>query len=108
MAASLSSARDGVKGGFSGDTIPLARLEDDNDDTTARRLTDCGLTAARQRHRRSAAGLRIVLDVVGLVALRLRVLAPFEVEQLDFPEVDRRRLRLDRDVASRQRRAIDL
>ena len=33
---------------------------------------------------------------------------PFEVEELDLAEVGRRRLRLDRDVAAGQRRAVDL
>ena len=50
---------------------------------------------------------RVRLHEVTLIVGRLRVHAAFEIEQLDLSEVDRRGLRLDRDVAARERRAID-
>src|SRR5262245_28130164 len=54
------------------------------------------------------ARLGVRLDEVGLVVGGLRIAAAFEIEQFDLPEVGWRGLRLDRNVARRQRRAVDL
>src|SRR5438128_1864478 len=90
--------------------------------TWMRRMTTAGcaaawrMSAAATRPARKTitsctsflAHLGVRLDEVRLVVRRLRIHAPLEIEELDLPEVRRGGFRLDRDVARRHRRAVDL
>src|SRR4051812_16835132 len=53
----------------------------------------------------SVTGCGVVLDEVRTVRRRLRIHAALEVQDLDFPEVRRRTLRLQRDPVLRERLA---